>query len=321
MDALVAVIITCYNEGPYIGAAVRSVLDQTRADLVAEIIIADDGSDAPTLAILRDIATWDSRIRVLYGPGGTGLPGQRCKAIAETTAPFLAILDGDDIWTPAKLEIQVPIMVRQPGIGLVYGVFSTFPDLNLAAAQIAPTRDISSASDLARAYFLNDPPIIPSTILMRRTAYDASHGFDPAVRVFEDTDFFLRLARVTRFAYVDTPLLYKRNRPKSITGARKDLMAWHAFVAFKAAADNPALLPYVPRRLAERARKLGNQRFLLSDIAQARALSSLACRLRPFSAANWFGWMLPRLPKALAGLLLKTALKSRVEALAATDGP
>src|SRR4051812_12663277 len=85
----VAVIMTCYNEGPYIGAAVRSVLDQSRAEWIDAIVIADDGSDTATLAVLREIEGWDARITVLYGPGGVGLPGQRRAAIAETDAPVL----------------------------------------------------------------------------------------------------------------------------------------------------------------------------------------------------------------------------------------
>lgn len=305
MALTVAVIMTCYNEGRYIGAAVRSVLDQSRADRIEAVVIADDGSDPDTLAVLREIEHWDSRIRVLYGPGGVGLPGQRCRAIAETRAPVLAILDGDDLWTPDKLERQLPLLAADPAVGLLYADFFVFPGEDLGAARRAGVLDITGDADVQRTYFLNDPPIIPSTTLLRRDAYDAAGGFDPAVRVFEDTDFYLRLARVTRFGLVDTPLLYKRQRGSSITGGRKDLMAHHALVALKAAAAEPALLPLVPRRLAERARKLGNQRFLLEDRRGAVALLRFAVRLDPL---NWRAWqslaaatLFPRLALRLLG--------------------
>ncbi|MDF0486563.1 glycosyltransferase family 2 protein [Sphingomonas sp. H39-1-10] len=311
----VAVIMTCYNEGPYIGAAVRSVLDQSRAAWIDAIVIADDGSDGETLAVLRDIETWDVRIRVLYGPGGVGLPGQRRKAIAETDAPVLAILDGDDLWTPDKLERQWPVLAEDTAIGLVYADFCVFPNQNLAAARRAGVLDITHDARLSRRYFLNDPPIIPSTTLLRRAAYDAAGGFDAAVRVFEDTDFYLRLARVTRFALVEAPLLYKRQRGSSITGGRADLMAHHAFVALKAAADEPALLPLVPRRLAERARKLGNQRFLLNDRAGAVRLLRLAVRLDPLNRRAWQSLLAATLFPALALRLLGSGGRARQAAL------
>jgi len=311
----VAVIMTCYNEGPYIGEAVRSVLDQRRSDLIREIVIADDGSDEQTRSALREIESWDPRVRVMYERGGNGLPRQRCLAIAATTAPYLAILDGDDFWTPEKLAVQVGLLEEKPDVGLVYGRFYTFPDGNIGSAQLAPTLDITDYEDLSRTYFLNDPPIIPSTTLLRRTAYDASGGFDPEVRVFEDTDFFLRIARVTRFAFVSEPVLYKRNRRTSITGGRKDLMAHHAFVALKAAASDSTLLPLVPRRLAERARKLANHQFIAGNAQEARALSALAVRLGPSGAGNWVSWALARLPSGLAEQLLSTIFARRVNTL------
>src|SRR4051812_26083826 len=274
--AQVAVIMTCFNEGAYIGDAVRSVLGQTRADFIGAIAIADDGSDIETVAVLKEIESWDERIVVAYGTGGNGLGAQRNLAAGMVSLPFLAILDGDDLWTRDKLEAQFPVISSDPQLGLVYSGYFTFPNDNLSAARSAKVLDLRSARDLVRAYFLNDPPIIPSTTLIRRSAFDSVGGFDPDIRVFEDTDFYLRLAKQHTFAAVMKPLVYKRNRKTSITGGRKDLMAHHAFVALKAASKEPQLLPLVNRRLSERARKLGNQRFLLGDLDEARGLLRFA---------------------------------------------
>ncbi len=287
----VSVVMTCFNEGRWIGAAVRSVLDQTRGDLVEDIVIADDGSDDETLAVLGEIEGWDRRIRVIYGPGGAGLSAQRNLAIGETSAPLIAILDGDDLWAPDKLERQTPAFADDE-VGLCYADFSHFAGEDLATARRAGVKDITAASDLTQAYFLNDPPIIPSTILLRRTALEAAGGFDATVRVFEDTDLFIRLSRVCRFALADAPLLLKRYRTSSITGGRKDQMAHHALVAYRAAAEEPRLLPLVPRRLAERARKLGNQHFLMDDLKRSTAFYGLAVRLRPISPLAWAGVLL-----------------------------
>lgn len=315
----VAVVMTCYNEGAYIGEAVRSVLDQTRADLVDRIVIADDGSGAETVEVLKDIESWDPRIRVIYGSGGAGLPAQRNRALQEVASPFFAILDGDDLWISDKLELQVPAIVSDPEIGLVYSDYFTFPDHDLTAARRAGVLDLSMSRNLTRDYFLNDPPIIPSTTLIRRSAFDACGGFDAAIRVFEDTDFYLRLAKRYRFAVVDKPLLYKRNRGTSITGGRKDLMAHHAFVALKAAAEEPGLLPLVAKRLSERARKLANQRFLLGDEEGAARLSRFATQLDPF---NWRAWgsrvMAGRWARP-ARKLMSSRLKSRRAALQARN--
>jgi glycosyltransferase involved in cell wall biosynthesis len=283
----VAALLTCYNEGPYIGAAVRSVLEQSRADCIESIVIADDGSNADTLAVLRQIEGWDSRIRIHYGPGGSGLPAQRNLAIRSTTAPVLAILDGDDIWAAHKLELQLPALLAAEDVGLVYAGYLAFCGDHTSGSVRARVRDISGESDLQRAYFLCDPPIIPSTTLIRRSMFEACGGFDASIRVFEDTDFYLRLARICRFSFIEQPLLFKRSGKSTITGGRRDLIAHHAFVALKAASERPALLPLVPRRLCERARKLANHRLLLGQVAEARYLLHLAVKLDPANLRVW----------------------------------
>lgn len=314
----VAVIMTCYNEGLYIGEAVRSVLDQSRADLIDQIVIADDGSAPETITVLQDISSWDCRITIIYGTGGVGLPGQRRLAIGQTDAPFIAILDGDDLWGADKLEREMPLFA-DPAIGMVYSDYFTFADGAIDSARRAGVVDITGAPNLVRQYFLNDPPIIPSTTVIRRTAYDACGGFDAAVRVFEDTDFYLRIARVTRFALVDAPLLYKRNRKTSITGGRKDLMAHHAFVALKAAAETPALLTLVPERLSERARKLGNHRFLMNDVDGALGLLSFAVRTHPLNRRAWTSLIAVRFFPRLALKMLGSRGRERQMAMGVTN--
>ncbi|RYU57571.1 glycosyltransferase family 2 protein [Methylolobus aquaticus] len=300
----VSVVMTCYNEGPYIGAAVRSVLDQSAAHRIAKIVIADDGSGQETLSVLRDIQNCDPRISVIFGEGGVGPAEQRNRAIAQTTTPLIAILDGDDIWSREKLELQLPLFESDGPTGLSYTGYFSFPNDDLTAARRATVVDLTRSKDLVAAYFLNDPPILPSTVIMRRSVFDICGGFDPSLRVFEETDLYLRMARYCRFSLLDEPLLYKRNRGTSITGGRKDLMAHHALVAFKAASEEPRLMPLVPIRLAERARKLANHRLLLGDRAGAQGLSRLAVRLDPFSYRAWLARLASSL---LAGPLLSLA--------------
>jgi glycosyltransferase involved in cell wall biosynthesis len=299
---MITVALTCFNEGPYIGAAVRSVLAQTRSDLVESIIIADDGSDPKTVATLREIEAWDSRIKVLYGRGGNGLPAQRNLAFSHGQGTLLAILDGDDLWAPRKLELQLPHF-DDASVGLSYTGYFTFEGQAPVDPQRAPVRDVTDAADLTRHYFLNDPPIIPSTTLMRRSAFEACGGFDASIRVFEDSDLYIRLSRTARFAFLPEPLLYKRTRAASITGGRRDLLAHHALVALKAAADEPRLLPLVARRLAERARKLGNQRLLAGDVEDARRLLRFGRSLDPLNAGIWASLVAAAFPRPARRLM------------------
>jgi glycosyltransferase involved in cell wall biosynthesis len=312
-------VLTCYNEGRYIGAAVRSVLEQTRADLIESIVIADDGSGPDTIAVLSDIERWDSRIRILYRAEGAGVAAQRNFAIENTRAPVLAILDGDDLWTPDKLERQLPALAADANVGLAYSGYFAFAFDDLGTALRATVRNICAERDLTRAYFLNDPPIIPSTTLIRRRAFEACGGYDAKIRLFEDTHLYLRLSRICRFAFVDAPLLYKRHRDISMTSGRKDLIANHALVAFQAAVEDSQLLPLVPRRLAERARKLGNHQFLIGKPDEAKPLLQFATRLDPFNLRAWASLIVAGYFARSAYRLMASQLRSRRTALGVVE--
>lgn len=112
----ISVIMTCFNEGPYIGAAVDSILAQTRADLIEKVVIVDDGSESETLDVLRDIAQRDVRIEVIFSKGN-GLPKARNLAAARVKSDWIAILDGDDIWLPERSRSRLRLSEVAPKSG------------------------------------------------------------------------------------------------------------------------------------------------------------------------------------------------------------
>ncbi|MDU8945531.1 glycosyltransferase family 2 protein [Ovoidimarina sediminis] len=299
------VVITCYNEGAFIGDAVESVLAQTVSHRVSSITIADDGSNDETIAALNRINGTDPRIQILFGPGGGGISKQRNLALATGSAPFVAILDGDDIWTDEKLEKQLPSIENENGIGLVFSEYYMFPTNNRESLYHVHIPNFTNSNDLARRYFLDSPTILPSASLMRRSSLEAIGFFDEKVQVFEDTDFFFRLARVCRFAFIGEPLTLKRVHPDSITESRRDLLSHHAFVAFRAGALEPSLLKYIPKRLSERARKLASRAFIADDVRLAKLLLGAATRLSPLNHRAWIQLLVVILAPELGHWYLK----------------
>ncbi|KKL80766.1 hypothetical protein LCGC14_2001500, partial [marine sediment metagenome] len=234
---------------------------------------------------------------------------------ASSNATYLAILDGDDYWTNDKLKRQLKLLDADPEIGLVYSDFYTFPDGNAAAARAASAADLSRMEDLTRSFFLCDPPILPSTVILRRTALDRAGHFDPDIRMFEETEMWLRLSRVCRFGFVAGPLAYKRYHRKSLTGGFRDVLPDHLSIAARAVAMEPRLMPLVPRRMAERARKLGNHRFLQGEMDDARRLLGVALRFDPWNARIWTSWLVVATAPRLAYTLLEPRLRRRRQAI------
>jgi GT2 family glycosyltransferase len=113
---LVSVIIPCYNQGHFLGAAIESCLRQTLRDI--EVLVVDDGSTDGTEFVARAAADRDARVKVTSGPNA-GLGAARNRGLAQAQGQYVNFLDADDLLLPTKLERQLDILESSPDVGLV----------------------------------------------------------------------------------------------------------------------------------------------------------------------------------------------------------
>lgn len=100
--SLVSVVVSAYNVAVYLGRALDSALAQTMSDL--EVIVVDDASTDSTLEVARRVSERDPRVRVLRNERNAGPAASRNRAIGEARGEWIALLDGDDAWSPRRLE-------------------------------------------------------------------------------------------------------------------------------------------------------------------------------------------------------------------------
>jgi len=89
-----AVVIPCYNEAENVAPMVAR-LHAALAGIAWEAIFVDDDSPDGTAARVRAIAATDPRIRCLRRIGRRGLASACVEGMLATSAPFLAVIDGD----------------------------------------------------------------------------------------------------------------------------------------------------------------------------------------------------------------------------------
>ena len=105
----VSVILPTYNRTDFLRLAIESVFAQTYGDW--ELIVADDGSGERTRGYLRSIAV--PQVRTVWLDHCGNPSAVRNAAIAAACGRYLAFLDSDDVWAPAKLEKQLRALARR----------------------------------------------------------------------------------------------------------------------------------------------------------------------------------------------------------------
>jgi len=103
----VSVVIPLFNSAATLRRAVASVQSQTLQDF--ELFIVDDASQDDSMALARELAAADARLRVIPLPGNRGKSHAMNTAIAEARGAWIAVLDADDWFEPNRLADLVAV--------------------------------------------------------------------------------------------------------------------------------------------------------------------------------------------------------------------
>jgi glycosyltransferase involved in cell wall biosynthesis len=122
VKTIVTVLIDTYNYGHFIGEAIESVFAQEFPSQNLEILVVDDGSTDDTK---ERVTRYGDRIRYLYKPNG-GQASAFNLGIERARGEYVALLDADDYWLPAKLRRVMEAFDKNPGAGLVYHRFREY---------------------------------------------------------------------------------------------------------------------------------------------------------------------------------------------------
>lgn len=151
----VAVVIAAYNVAETIRQAIESALQQPET---TEVVVVDDASLDGTADIADTLARHDSRILVIRNKQNSGPAKARNVAIAATSAPFIAILDGDDMFLPGRFASMFALDEWDFCADNI--LFFSKPDqLSSAVAGFATDRPLSMTLDCAQFIAGNIPDV------------------------------------------------------------------------------------------------------------------------------------------------------------------
>lgn len=210
----VSIVTPAHDVAPFVADAIRSARAQSHADL--ELILVDDGSRDGTARAAETAAEDDPRIRLLRQENA-GVSAARNAGIAAATGEALLFLDADDWLAPDALGRLVAALTRDRHAVAACGPWAAMAET--AHPGDVPLRVKSGpfpAGDILSRLLIRNLLVNGGHALIRRAAFDAAGGFDPAIRYGEDWECWIRLALQGRFARVGgAPLLFVRERAGS----------------------------------------------------------------------------------------------------------
>jgi glycosyltransferase involved in cell wall biosynthesis len=203
-----SVIIPAYNAGTYIKQCIDSVLKQLGTD--DEVIVVDDGSTDETVEIVNN---WqDARLKLLRKPFNRGVAAARNWGLKIACGDYIHFLDHDDLWSPGRLEVLLPVtQAQRPDI--ISGWVDHFYCNNLSVSERAqfllPARQAASLAG--------------SVVFCREFAQQIGN-FDSTISSGEFVDYLSRAMMLSpRWVKVDQVLFYRRIHGKNHTSNDKTL--------------------------------------------------------------------------------------------------
>lgn len=186
------VVIPVREVDRYLGETLASVRRQK--GVACSVIVVDAGSAEPIK--LPSPFDTDPAVRLIRSDLPLTAGGARNLGVAEGTAPFISVLDADDLWPSGSLSALLDA-TRLHGADIAVGTMRTFHSDE-------ESRRLEAVPGLHRAK-------VAGGIVVSRECWNRVGPFDPDLRSGEFVDWYLR-AQILRARIVTIPDLVLERR-------------------------------------------------------------------------------------------------------------
>jgi glycosyltransferase involved in cell wall biosynthesis len=217
--SLCSVVIPAFNVRQYIAKAIESALDQTYPSV--EVIVVNDGSTDDTDAAIRPFID-----RIIYvTQDNRGLAAARNRGLEKAKGEYIALLDGDDIWLPNRLEKMVDYLQANREVGFItsdaYLMYGNQPSTDTYYSKLSRRQHFHTEGQ-DRWILLCDFVFIMTVI--RRELFSQHGIFDETLSACADWDLWIRfITEGEKAGFINEPLGYYRLRSESLSTDRANM--------------------------------------------------------------------------------------------------
>lgn len=204
---LVTVAVPSFNQGRFLDQALTSIFSQ---DVPVEVFLMDGGSTDVSLEVIR---RFEHRLSGWRSHSDDGQAAAINEGVKQGKAPFVCWLNSDDFLLPGCLSRLLDALSNEPSSPAAYGRVHNLTEKT--GAKSAVWTEPFSEQRLALRCIISQP-----ATLIRRSAWEAVGGLDPALHMVMDYDLWWRLYRQEgSFRYVDEFLAVNREHEQTKTSS------------------------------------------------------------------------------------------------------
>ena len=216
MDAktpLVSVVMSVYNGGQWLNAAIESIIHQTYSNW--EFIIVDDNSNLATKNILKSYKL-NPKFKIITNESNLGLTKNLNMAIAVAHGEFIARMDADDISMSDRIEKQVSYLIQKPDVSVVGSFIECIDETGNQKANWNDDRNAINWKTI-KATLPWKSCLAHPTVVFRKNIFD-KYKYNESQHHSQDWDLWLQLAADNVIIEkINEPLLQYRVHNQSIT--------------------------------------------------------------------------------------------------------
>jgi glycosyltransferase involved in cell wall biosynthesis len=204
----VSIITPSFNQGQFLEASIRSVLEQDYPSL--EYIVVDGGSKDESVEIIKK---YQDRLAWWVSEKDKGHADALNKGFSKATGDILAWLNSDDIYFPSAVSEAVSVLSQNTKVGMVYGDADLIDDSGATVGQFA------SKQTGYRQMLRGSVHIPQATTFFRADLWRQVGPLDLSLFFSFDYDLWVKFAKASEIMYV--PKKWARFR---IHGAGKTIV-------------------------------------------------------------------------------------------------
>ena len=191
----ISVVIPAYNASRTIVRTLDSINNQTRRNLICEVIVINDGSTDDTAELVKEYAKEHDHLNIrLLNKNNGGVSSARNLGLNEAKGTWIGLCDSDDEWLENKLEVQYSIIKEHPSIDFLGGNH-TNQTLKILGKKIEYLHKATLKELCVKMY----PQT--STVIFKKSIFDEIGGYDESRRYCEDGQFFMKICGNYEYYY------------------------------------------------------------------------------------------------------------------------